>query len=143
MQKRVSCIFVVFILVLTFTMSVSATEKLSSHKSQEIPAPRYSYTNITNTSLNINSGVATCSGSLIGYQGVTTKVRITITLQKRNFLLFWSDQQSWSETFYSWNGNLVKKFSVSGGTYRVKATYEAYANADCEEINQTSKNVSC
>jgi len=95
----------------------------------------YAYTHSTNTILSIpSSGTATAYASLQGYQGITTKVEITMTLQKKGglFNLFWNDVTTWSQSFNSHSGTLSKQHNVSSGTYRVKAIYKAYSGNNSE-----------
>ena len=84
---------------------------------------RLSYTNMAFTALILKNGKATCSASLEGYPGTTTKVSIVMTLQKRTLLLFWSDEVTWSQTTSGYYAILEKTASISSGTYRTKAIY--------------------
>jgi hypothetical protein len=56
------------------------------------------YTNSTYTNLAIVSGNATCIASFTGYPGITSKVEISMYLQKK-FLIFWLTEDSWSQTY--------------------------------------------
>ena len=107
-------------------------------------APFYSYTNNTSTTLSVSgSGTATALANINGYSGTTTKVAITMTLQKKGGLLnlSWNDVTSWSQTFNSHSGTLSKTYSVSSGTYRVKAVYVAYSGSNSETITSYSGEV--
>jgi hypothetical protein len=106
--------------------------------------PFFAYTSSTATTLSIsNSGVATAGARLTGYPGITTQVRITMTLQKRGFLgLTWSDEVTWSQTFNSHSGTLSRQHNVGSGTYRVKAVYVAFSGNNSETITSYSGTVS-
>jgi len=105
---------------------------------------RFSYTNSTATTLSISSsGVSTSTARLNGYQGTTTKVDITMTLQRKGglFNLFWNDVTTWSQTFNSHSGTLSRTYNVSSGTYRVKAVYKAFSGNNSETITSYSGEV--
>ena len=63
-------------------------------------------------------------------------------LQKRTLLLFWTDEQTWTQTFNSHSGTLAKTKTVSSGTYRVVANYTAYSGTKTEKTTGNSGNVS-
>ena len=46
-------------------------------------APAFDYTNMTATSILYSGGKFYCEASADGYSGVTTKIEITMTLQKK------------------------------------------------------------
>jgi len=100
------------------------------------------YTKSTRTDLSISSGQASALAIFNGYNGITTKVTITMTLQKQGFLgLWWTDEASWTETFNNYNATMDRKATVSGGTYRVKAVYTAYGGSASETFTEYSLNV--
>ena len=102
------------------------------------------YTADTITVLSISStGVATGTAKITGYSGTTTKVTITMTLQKKGgFLnLFWNDVVTWTQTFNNYKGALSKNYNVSGGTYRIRADYVAYKGSASETITAYSSEV--
>ena len=101
--------------------------------------PCFEYTNTTYTSLSIsNSGVATCSTSLNGYSGTTTKIVIKMTLQSDSWL-WWSTEKEWTTTINNWYGSFVKSTNVDSGTYRVKVEYTVYSGSKSEEITTYSQ----
>lgn len=101
--------------------------------------PCFEYTNSTVTSLSIStSGKATCSTSITGYSGVTTKIVIKMTLQKKT-LLWWSAQETWTTTINNFVGSLVKSATVDSGKYRVKVEYTVYSGSNSEEITTYSQ----
>jgi hypothetical protein len=105
----------------------------------------YAYTNYTDTGLSIPaSGNSTSFARLVGYSGTTTKIEITMTLQKRGglFNLFWNDEITWTQTFNSHTGTLSKNYHVTSGTYRVKAVYKAFSGNNSETITAYSGTVS-
>jgi len=100
------------------------------------PLPqRFSYINDTVTSIGISGGKAICVGNLTGYQGTTTKVEITLTLQRKL-----ASSSSWTnyydhpkQTFNDYCGTAsFSKDIVSGYEYRTKAVYVAYAGTKSE-----------
>ena len=117
----------------------TAHEQTSSETEEPPGGDRFSYTNFTMTGLNINAGgTATCVADFGGYAGITTKVDISMTLQKRVLLLFWTDEATWSQSFKGHTGTLSKTKTVTSGTYRVQATYIAYSDTKSETITSTS-----
>lgn len=100
--------------------------------------PRFSYTNYTATGLEITTqGVACCTANVEGYDGITTKVHIRMTLQKHN-LLWWSDVVTWENAWNNVVGTLCRTTTVGTGRYRVKAVYTVYSGSNSEEITSTS-----
>lgn len=101
--------------------------------------PCFEYTDSTITSLSIStSGKATCSTSITGYSGTTTKIVIKMKLQKRS-VLWWSTKETWEATVNSWNADLTKTASVESGKYRVKVECTVYSGSNSEEITTYSQ----
>lgn len=101
--------------------------------------PRLSYTNYTATGLKITTnGVACCTASAEGYDGITTKIHIEMKLQKYT-VLWWSTQETWEATFTGVDALMSKTASVSSGKYRVRVTYTVYSGSASEEITGTSQ----
>lgn len=100
--------------------------------------PYYAYTQSYKTTLSISGGKAYCMAKLTGVSGTTTKVKITMTLEKK-VLFWWSEKETWTQTFNSYNGTLSKTYIDTGsGTYRVNAEYIVYCGAKSETITDTS-----
>ena len=102
--------------------------------------PYYEYTSYNKANLDISGGQATCESTISGYSGITTKVTITMYLEKKT-LWWWSTQASWTGTFNSYRGALSKNYAVGGGTYRVRAVYVAYSGSNSETITGYSVEV--
>lgn len=121
--------------LLTMSMNVFATNV------QDI-SPYYDYTNSTTTDIYISSsGEASATGSLTGYQDITTKVTINLYLQQYANGS-WKTVDSWSETFNKYRGSLQGESTVSKGyKYRVKASYYAYSGSKYENIVSYSEEV--
>lgn len=135
-------------LVIVFAFSAMATVSAQSidEGTNQVPisiAPYTAYTKSTSTNLTVSSGQASASAKFTGYPGTTTKVSITMTLQKQGFLgLYWSDVASWTQTLNSYNATMGKSYGgLSGGTYRVKAVYTAYSGSASETFTEYSGNV--
>jgi len=103
---------------------------------------RFSYTNYTDTGIGIVSGKAIGVGDLEGYQGITTKVEITLTLQRRlKGTTGWSTYVSGTkQTFNNWYGtSSLSKASIDKGyEYRTKAVYVAWSGSKSETITDYS-----
>lgn len=105
-------------------------------------SPFYVYTKNIKTDLSISSGQASMTAYANGIPGTTTKVQITMYLEKKGLLgLYWSEVVSWTQTHSNYYGTLSKKFSVSSGTYRLRAVYVVYSGNASETINDKSKEV--
>lgn len=139
MWKKAIAVLVSMVLLCTSFLCVSAQTVSSSDS--EI-APLLQYTNNYRTTLSISGGQASLVADFIGYNGITTKVVITMTLQKKGFLgLWWSDEASWTETFYSYDAMMYRKHSVSDGTYKVKAEFVAYSGSKSETVTDYSEEI--
>ncbi len=100
--------------------------------------PRYNYTNIISATLTDSSGKAMCAGNVTGYNGTTTKIVLTVTLQKKT-LLWWSKVEEWTTTANTYYATLVKTATVNSGTHRVKVEAKVYAGSNYETVDCTSK----
>lgn len=100
--------------------------------------PRYTYTHGISATILKSGGKAVCGGSVDGYNGTTTKIAMTITLQKKT-LLWWSTEQRWSRTTNNYYNDASYTISVDSGTYRVKVDATVYAGSNYEEVSCTSK----
>jgi len=109
------------------------------------PQTRMAYINKTQTLISISGGKAICVGTLTGYQGITTKVEITLTLQRRpDSSSTWTDYViNPKQTFNSYKGtDSLTKDVVKGYQYRTKAVYTAYSGANYETLTEYSSAVS-
>ena len=102
---------------------------------EETAQPRFSYTNYTATGLTITTkNVAYCHADAEGYDGITTKIKITMDLQQY-LALQWTTIASWEATFNGVDAVLSKnKTLTSSGRYRVRATYKVYSGSAYEQI---------
>ena len=90
-----------------------------------------------NINLTNSSGNAKCTTTVNGYAGTATKIKITMTLQKKT-LFWWSKDTSWTTTVSDYYASLSKTASVGSGTYRVKAECVVYSGSASETITQYS-----
>ena len=143
MTKKILSLMLSIVLIFSFSLVASAdspvmTPGLLEQNNSDV-MPCFEYTNTTYASLSISSsGTATCTTSLNGYTGTTTKIVIKMTLQKKT-LLWWSAQETWTTTINDSFGSLVKTASVGGGTYRVKVEFTVYSGSNSEEITTYSQ----
>lgn len=132
MLKKVLAL--VMCLVLMCGMSIVASAESSESQIQ----PRYNYTNTIGATLTSSSGKALCVGDVNGYSGTTTKIVLTMTLQKKTLLLFWTTEKEWTTTVNTHYAVLSKTVSVDSGTYRVKVEAKVYAGSNYENVDCTS-----
>ncbi len=134
-RKIRTAICLLMSLLLLFPLQVMASAATTENQVQ----PRWSYTNITYVDVHIASdGTATCLADAQGYDGITTKIYIKMTLQKYTFL-WWSKVETWETTIYDSVGFLSRTTQVGSGTYRVKAEYTVYSGSNSEDITMYSQ----
>ena len=124
-------------LVMALVMLLSFTAVSYAANDGTAIQPRYDYTKNHVENLSITNGTASCSATLTGINGTTTKVVIKMTLQKKT-LLWWSEAESWTATYNTYYGTLSKTATVKSGTYRVKAVYTVYSGSNSESITDYS-----
>lgn len=102
--------------------------------------PYYEYANIVTATLSKSNGKAVCNANVIGYNGTTTKIKITMTLQKKT-LLWWSTVDEWTTTVNSYQAVFSKTRAVNSGKHRVKVCAIVYSGSNSETININSATV--
>jgi hypothetical protein len=101
------------------------------------PIHQLAYINATLTSIGVSGGQATCVGHISGYPGLTTKVTITLYLERKkassnNWTTF---ANSTTQTFNSYSGTYQWKKAIDKGyQYRTRAVYVAYAGSKSEVL---------
>ena len=125
MLKRLISLVIAIVSVFTLLcFSVSAEEK----------GLMYLYTQRAASYLTISGSTATCTSTLIGYYGTTTKIEVTQTLQVRDGNQ-WRTSKTWTATYNSYTCDFVNTRTVySGNTYRVKSEYKVYAGTNYEMV---------
>lgn len=102
--------------------------------SADADGTRYLYTYKCSTNLSISSLNATCTSSLDGYYGTTTKIEVTQTLQVRDGNQ-WRKSSAWSATYYNYYCTFTNSRTVySGNQYRVKSEFKVYSGSSYETI---------
>lgn len=133
MSKRLVSVLLIVVMLLSFSSfaSAEATSIISKVEFEDSSTiqPLYDYTNQCLTNLTNVNGKASCVADVTGYSGTTTKIEITMTLQKKT-LLWWSTTETWTATYNTFYGTLTKSISVDSGTYRVKAVYKVYSGSN-------------
>ena len=122
-------------------MTIASAATLADEAREPPPLSRFTYIFYTETNISISGGKAICVGSLTGYQGTTTKVAITLTLQRKLATSsIWTDYYNHpKQTFNSYRGTAsFTKNVVKGYQYRTKAVYIAYAGTKSETFTQYS-----
>lgn len=96
-------------------------------------------TNLASVGLNISSGTASVSASVVGVTG-TSKIEITVKLQKYNTSTkSWQKVKSWEKSANSVCTSLGKTYALtSKGTYRAKLTANVWKNGKVETVTLTS-----
>lgn len=100
--------------------------------------PRYSYASSASTDLSIDSaGTATCTATLQGYSGTTTKIYVKMELQYASTVIF-NTIKTWTATYNSYRATMEKTTTVDSGRYRLKVTFTVYSGSASEEISVRS-----
>lgn len=130
MTKRITSLVLAILLLFIGSVAVSAAT------GEEAVQPLLDYTSSATVNLVISSGTAHCTSQLIGYAS-TSKIKITMTLQKKT-LLWWSEVDSWTATYNDNFAAMSKSCSVGSGKYRIKTVFVAYCGSDSETITVNS-----
>lgn len=116
---------------------IAASATNTDAREADSPPSRLSYISMTVTNIGISGGQASCTGSIDGYKGTTTKVVITLYLERKlASSSTWTTYASSSpQTFNSYTGTYtMSKTVVKGYQYRVRAEYVAYAGSASEKL---------
>lgn len=138
MIKRFISLFLCLILFVTTSVFTAHAENLDDGMMS--PSPRYSYTDAAVSFLNINNGQAVCESRLSGYPNITTKINLSMTLEKKT-LLWWSAQQTWTQTTNGYSTSISKSYNVGSGTYRVKTVCTVFSGSASETVTSYSQEV--
>ena len=129
MLKKITALGLILVLALSvFCIPVNADED----------AITYLYTRKCGSNLTITSLNATCTSSLDGYYGTTTKIEVTQTLQVKNGAQ-WRKCEAWESTFNNYYCTFTNNRTVySGNQYRVKSEFKVYSGSSYETITDYS-----
>ncbi|MCL2301280.1 MAG: hypothetical protein FWC27_14150 [Firmicutes bacterium] len=142
-MKRLLALALCLVLGLGCMTAAYATEFSSANDPPT--QTRMAYVSNTITSITISGGKANCLGDLTGYKGITTKVEITLTLQRKLATSnTWTDYYNHpKQTFINYYGTAsFSKDIVKGYQYRTKAVYTAWAGTKYETFTEYSGAVS-
>lgn len=121
------------------TAETTVPEKLTFEDSDNSEIqPLYAYASNAGAGLKITNGTARCTSEIYGIAGTTTKIEITMSLQKKT-ALWWPDVISWSTTTTNIYPDIVETTTVSSGTYRVKTVFKVYSGSQYETITVYSQ----
>lgn len=131
-MKRFLAATVILLLVISFISISVATETEPFEPPVDID--EYSLTSIIAASLNISSGVATCGGqvSAINYG---SSCSVTARLQQKQANGTWKTIKTWSSSGTN-HASTGGTYTVSHGSYRVKATATTTYNGDSETVSK-------
>jgi hypothetical protein len=143
------CLVLILSLALIFPGTAAASSSAPAEPPEVLEAgslhqitPMFLYVSRTATSLLISpTGLATATGSLVGYPGITDEVWIFLYLQVFSNGT-WQTLQTWSQIYQGYYGVLQATAYVSSGHYyRVKASYYAWSGNSYEQFTSYSSNV--
>ena len=134
-MRALLCMMMSVVLVLSMNVWTSAGTTAEVTSAQ----PRLSYTNYVSTSLSITTaGSARSIAEVAGYDGITTKIKITMKLQQY-IALQWTTIAEWTGTFNDSWGALSKTKTVYTGRYRVKVNATVYSGSAYEKTEVISQ----
>ena len=100
--------------------------------------PLNNNTHLTSTAFHISSsGRATVDVKYNGYPNITTGATITITIEKRNLLVFWKDviNDSITVTGETYNNSIYYYLQSFGtGTYRCTVVYTVSGSGGADDV---------
>lgn len=109
----------------------------------EIITEDYLYTRQISNYLSISDHTASCLSNVVGYSNLTTKIRIEMTLQKKNGSS-WSDKVIFTNIYNTWTAvYLMHKSDLQSGTYRLKTVAKVYSGNNYETITKYSNTCTC
>ena len=127
-MKRKICFILMLVMILVASLQVSL---LASDASLYNNNTLRTYTSFVIS----DDGIASVNVEYNGYSNITTGATISITIEKRNFLLFWSDVVSDTITvsgdFYS---NEFTYQLEKSGTYRCTVEYVVSGTGGADDV---------
>lgn len=139
MKKAIACILSLVLLVGTGAVfaqatSVDSAEQAVSAQYQPI-MPFWSFINMTVTNIGVSGGQVIGNGSIQGIPGVTTRVSIELTIQRRpaGSTAAWTNVVSGIRTVNGVvAGHEIRTPAVAGFEYRTRAVYTAWSGTRSE-----------
>ncbi len=134
--------------VLSLAMILSSVTSVYAEEDYDIPEDEtiieeYLYTYKLSNSLGITNHTASCMSTVLGYPGVTTKIRIEQTLQKKN-KSSWSDKVIFTNIYNTYVAIYsTQKSGLASGTYRLKTVAKVYSGNNYETITIYSSTCTC
>lgn len=141
MKEKVLAVLITALIVSSipcFAFAVSETDiPISDEKSLE-----YTHASTVSSTLIISdSGKAKPAAVIMGLPGGTTKLSVTMYLQ-RYLNGVWETVQKWSKSTTANHLSISKNKVVTKGRYRTHSVFKAYSNSKVERIEKNSKSVS-
>ena len=127
-MKRKICLVLCCILLL---MSIIPVSVFASDISTCNNNTGYNYMSFTIT----DSGLARVAYGYEGYSNITTGAEITIKIEKRNFLIFWTDvvEETVSVVGESYDGLFTYQLTKTG-TYKCTVTYRVSGTGGADDV---------
>ncbi len=123
MRKVISFVLVLSILVCSFTPFAYAQS--FSESSESAAEPRFSYISSTNTTIGLNSGNVTVSGSITCYPGTKNCSAVVVLQRRRIGTTSWSDVTNKTGSGTTSCDAHLTRACTSGYEYRAKVYYTA------------------
>lgn len=135
MKKILSCLAALLICCSFGSITLSA----ASIPNDNAASPCYVYTDQITTVFGISDGEASCTTTIYGIPGTTTKIVVTQYLEKKNGNS-WDEVTHWTDTFENWWCNFTNPYTITeSGTYRLRSEAKVYSGTKYENVDITSK----
>lgn len=127
-MKRKICFILMLVMILVASLQVSL---LASDASLYNNNTLRTYTSFVIS----DDGIASVNVEYNGYSNITTGATISITIEKRNFLFFWSDVESETITIsgYRYSNELAYQLE-DAGTYRCTVEYVVSGTGGADDV---------
>ncbi len=127
-MKRKICFILMLVMILVASLQVSL---LASDASLYNNNTLRTYTSFVIS----DDGIASVNVEYNGYSNITTGATISITIEKRNFLFFWSDVESETITIsgYRYSNELSYQLEDTG-TYRCTVEYVVSGTGGADDV---------
>lgn len=115
-------------LIAILLIAILSMTSITSFANEQIVNPRLSHANRANFSFSATANGGYADVSYYGYDSFV-RADLTVKVQKRFLLVFWSDVGEWSASSTEIDGHFFHTFELNGsGTYRATFTLTITGN---------------
>lgn len=137
MKKRIA-----FLLSIVMTITMLFASAFPTAAAETGIESRLANADTATVVFGIADGVGHFAVVYNGNDETFTHLRVSVTIQKRFLLVFWSDVDSWSGTFTEVHGDIYTTFPIEKtGMYRAVYTLEFYGTSGVVDVIES--NIEC